>query len=125
MNKRLAAVFCVGLVTGIAATVAAVAWSGNTLASGKNSSRVLLENERVRVREALFMPGEKPGMHTHDLPHVGVIIDGGTLKFNSPDGKVETLELPRGAVGYRDANVTHEPINPGKTPIRVIEVEIK
>ena len=61
----------------------------------------------------------------HDLPHVGVIIDGGTLKFNAPDGKVETLDLARGAVGYRDANVTHEPINPGKTPIRVIEVEIK
>ena len=30
-----------------------------------------------------------------------------------------------GGVGFRDANVTHEAINPGKTPVRVIEVELK
>jgi mannose-6-phosphate isomerase-like protein (cupin superfamily) len=125
MNKRLAGVFCIGLVTGIAATIGAVTWTGGAWASAKNSSKVLLENDRVRVKEAVFMPGEKPGMHTHDLPHVGVIIDGGTLEFKAPDGKVETLQLPRGAAGYRPANVTHEPINPGTTPIRVIEVEIK
>ena len=91
-----------------------------------SSSKVVLENARVRVKDAVFAPGVKnPGMHTHELAHVGVVINGGTLVFRYPDGKSETLELPSGGVGYRDPNVTHEAVNPGKTPVRVIEVELK
>jgi len=91
-----------------------------------SSSKVVLENARVRVKDATFAPGvASPGMHTHELAHVGVVIQGGTLVFKYPDGKSETMDLPVGGVGYRDANVTHEAINPGKTPVRVIEVELK
>ena len=35
------------------------------------------------------------------------------------------MKVERGGVGYRDANVTHEPVNPGTTAVRVIEVELK
>lgn len=92
----------------------------------QSTSKVVLENARVRVKDATFAPGvSNPGMHTHELAHVGVVISGGTLVFKYPDGKSETLELPAGGVGFRDANVTHEAINPGKTPVRVIEVELK
>ena len=95
-------------------------------AAQKNTSKVVLENYRVIVKDATFYPGDNaPGMHTHKLPHVGVIIDGGTLVMRSPDGKVETLDLKRGGAGYREANVTHEPIAKGTSPIRVIEVELK
>jgi mannose-6-phosphate isomerase-like protein (cupin superfamily) len=86
--------------------------------------KVVLENDRVRVRDVTFPPGVT-GMHTHKLPHVGVVIDGGTLVFRYPDGKTETAKLDRGGAGFREANVTHEPTNPGKTPVRVIEVELK
>jgi hypothetical protein len=95
-------------------------------AAQKNTSKVVLENDRVIVKDATFYPGDKaPGMHTHKLPHVGVIIDGGTLEMRSPDGKIETMNLQRGGAGYREANVTHEPIAKGTSPIRVIEVELK
>ena len=95
-------------------------------AAQKNTSKVVLENDRVIVKDATFYPGDTaPGMHTHKLPHVGVIIDGGTLVMRSPDGKIETLDLQRGGVGFRGANVTHEPIAKGTSPIRVIEVELK
>ena len=121
--KKLGVGLLTGILIGAAGTLGVFAWTGGY--SRVPKSRVVLENDRVRVNEAIFIPGEKPGMHTHDLPHVGVIIDGGTLKFNYPYGKVETLELKDGDVGYRDAHVTHEAINMGKTPIKVIEVEIK
>jgi mannose-6-phosphate isomerase-like protein (cupin superfamily) len=123
----LLAVFCAGTVVGIAGGAATMLWvGGRTSAAEKSSSKVILENSRVRVKEAIFAPGDKnPGMHTHEYPHVGVAIDSGTLKFNYPDGKTETLELKPGGAGYRDANVTHEAINLGSKPIRVIEVEIK
>ena len=45
--------------------------------------------------------------------------------FRAPDGTSETLKAESGTVGYRDAGVTHEPVNPGDKPIRVIEVELK
>ncbi len=83
-------------------------------AAQKNTSKVVLENDRVIVKDATFYPGDAaPGMHTHKLPHVGVIIDGGTLVMRSPDGKIETMNLERGGAGYREANVTHEPIAKG------------
>jgi mannose-6-phosphate isomerase-like protein (cupin superfamily) len=95
-------------------------------AAQKNTSKVVLENDRVIVKDATFYPSDPaPGMHTHKLPHVGVIIDGGTLVMRSPDGQIETMDLKRGGAGYRPANVTHEPIAKGTSPIRVIEVELK
>jgi mannose-6-phosphate isomerase-like protein (cupin superfamily) len=117
-------IFCAGIAIGGAGTML---WIGvRTSAAEKNSSKVLLENDKVRVKEAIFVPGDKnPGMHKHEYPHVGVPLDAGTLKFNYPDGKTETLELKPGSAGYREANVTHEAVNLGSKPIRVIEVEIK
>ena len=123
MNKKMIAVVLgSGLLFGIVSALSVTAQAP----AGKNSSKIVLENDKVRVKDALFMPGDaKPGMHTHKYPHVGVVIEGGTLKFNYPDGKTETLELPRGGAGYRAANVTHEAVNIGTKPVRVIEVEIK
>ncbi|HXG68017.1 MAG TPA: cupin domain-containing protein [Blastocatellia bacterium] len=126
MKKKLIITFVVGLLVGVAGTLGLANYVGSAWAEAKSTSKVVLENDRVRVKEAVFAPGDrKPGMHTHEYAHVGVVIDGGTLKFNYPDGKTEMLELKRGGVGYREANVTHEAVNMGNQPIRVIEVEIK
>lgn len=125
--------FLAGLAAGAALT--AVAFTGGPIAASgseqtakpaaaASSSKIVLENSRVRVKDVTFPPGVT-GMHTHDLPHVGVVIQGGTLEFRYPDGKTETATLEAGGVGFREANVTHEPVNPGKTPVRVIEVELK
>jgi mannose-6-phosphate isomerase-like protein (cupin superfamily) len=133
MTQRLT--FSLGVASGVLLAggiwIGAHALSTDVLAQAatgghKNTSKIVLENDRVRVKDATFYPGDlHPGMHTHEFPHVGVIIDGGTLKFNSPDGKTETMVLERGGAGYREAHVTHEPINTGSAPVRVIEVEIK
>ena len=126
MTPPRVAWFAAGLVAGIALTLAATRAPVVVSAAAGNTSRIVLENERVRVKEAIFQPDTPhPGMHTHDLPHVGVIIDGGKMIFRSPDGTTETMDMVRGGVGYRGANVTHEPVNVGKEPVRVIEVELK
>jgi mannose-6-phosphate isomerase-like protein (cupin superfamily) len=120
-------IFGVGLSLGVVITLVAVKWGEvGGAAAEKSHSKVVLENDLVRVKEAVFAPGDKnPGMHTHEYAHVGVVIDGGTLKFNYADGKSETLDLKRGGAGFREANVTHEAVNLGRQPVRVIEVEIK
>ena len=91
---------------------------------GQATSAIVFENARVRVKNVTFPPGVT-AMHTHDLAHVGVVIQGGMLEFRYPDGKSEIMKLEPGGAGYRDANVTHQPVNAGKTAVRVIEVELK
>lgn len=95
-------------------------------ATAKYSNTVVLENDRVRVKDVTFPPGVlDTGMHTHDLPHVGVILTAGTLAFTEPGSRPEHVAFEAGGVGYREANVTHQVGNPGSAPMRVIEVEIK
>jgi mannose-6-phosphate isomerase-like protein (cupin superfamily) len=90
-----------------------------------SDAKVLLENDKVRVRQVLFQPGVRPGPHTHLYAHVGVILDEGALAFVEKGKKDETVNFKSGDAGWRDANVTHEVFNPGKKPVRVIEVELK
>ena len=129
MLKHIPA-FVAGAAAGVAVTAALAGGSAVASATAEQAEKaeanvkIVLENDRVRVRDVTFPPGVT-GMHTHKLAHVGVVIDGGTLVFKYPDGKTETATLDRGGAGFRGANVTHEPTNPGKTPVRVIEVELK
>jgi mannose-6-phosphate isomerase-like protein (cupin superfamily) len=132
MKKQFAG-FTAGVAVGsFLATAALVSAGITTNASGiaqatakvQSTAKVILENNRVRVRDVTFPPGETP-MHTHELAHVGVVIQGGTLVFKYPDGKSETAKLEAGGAGFRDANVSHQPVNTGTSPVRVIEVELK
>ena len=109
------------------AATSASAWVAPAQPAGaaKSSSKVVLENARVRVKEAIFAPGEKNPSHTHDLAHVGVILSAGSLTFSEPGKAPETVKFDVGSVGFREANVTHQVTNPGTTPMRVIEVELK
>jgi mannose-6-phosphate isomerase-like protein (cupin superfamily) len=132
--KKLIAGFTAGLVLGsvlaagvlVGGPLAASAADTSSQAGAQSQSavKIVLDNTRVRVRDVTFPPGVT-GMHTHELPHVGVVIQGGTLVFKYPDGKSETMKLDVGGVGFREANVTHEPVNTGSSPVRVIEVELK
>ena len=132
--KNLIAGFTAGLAIGLVAATAALVSSPLTASAvdvspqargaSASTAKVVLDNARVRVRDVTFPPGVT-GMHTHELPHVGIVIRGGTLVFNYPDGKSETMNLEVGGVGFREAHVTHEPVNTGSSPVRVIEVELK
>ena len=125
--------FWMGMVAGVAVTVGGsrvVPRVVTTLqampAEGKASYKTVLENERVRVREAVF-PGGVPntGMHTHQYAHVGVILTKGALLFTNPDGTTETVNFEPGSVGFREANATHAVGSAGPETMRVIEVELK
>ena len=105
---------------------AAAADRGLQTAPAKYSIKIALENSRVRVRDVTFPPGvPDTGMHTHEYPHVGVILTPGSLTFTEPGKPAETTRFESGSVGFRDAHVTHQVANPGTTPMRVIEVELK
>src|SRR5687768_14667961 len=73
-------------------------WAAQPAGGAKSSSKVVLENARVRVKDVTFAPGEKsPGMHTHDLAHVGVILTAGSLTFSEPGKPAETVKFDAGS----------------------------
>ncbi len=122
--------FLAGLAVGLGVSIAgAAAWSqtgGGPAAQAKPAYTTVLENERVRVRDVTFPPGVlDTGMHTHTYAHVGVILSEGALQFTDPGGKTDRVEFKAGSVGFREANATHQVGNPGRAPMRVIEVELK
>ena len=114
------------LVSTAGLRLTAVAAAPPAAGPAQSTSKVVFENARVRVKDATFAPGVRDAaMHTHALAHVGVILTPGTLVFTEPGKPAETVQFDAGSVGYREANVTHQVTNPGPTPMRVIEVELK
>jgi beta-alanine degradation protein BauB len=84
---------------------------------------VKLENDRVRVLEAILQPGEKEQMHSHPA-YVAYVIAGGKARNHLPDGTAAEGVLKAGDVLYREP-VTHWAENIGTTPIHLILVELK
>jgi mannose-6-phosphate isomerase-like protein (cupin superfamily) len=93
-------------------------------AMAKPAVKVLLENDQVRVREVVFAPGAGD-THTHEWAHVGVILTKGQLAFADAGKQEEVVDFEAGSAGFREAKVTHLARNPGKTTMKVIEVEVK
>src|SRR5262245_65632735 len=93
--KKLIAGFASGAVFGLVAATAAfmssslaasvVDVSPQARGTSASTARVVLDNTRVRVRDVTFPPGVT-GMHTHEMPHVGIVIQGGKLVLKYPDG---------------------------------------
>ena len=70
------------LVVGLAVRLA---FAQDPMQVGPNIYKLLFENERVRVFEVRFKPGERIAMHSHP-DHVVYVLDDGKLKLSSPDG---------------------------------------
>jgi beta-alanine degradation protein BauB len=116
--------FCSGVICG-GLLVGGFSYYVQSASAAGSEARILLENDRVRVRQVMFQPGVRPGPHTHQWAHVGVILDDGSLGFVEKGKKDETVNFKSGDAGWRDANVTHEVFNAGQKAIRVVEVELK
>jgi quercetin dioxygenase-like cupin family protein len=82
--------------------------------------RVKLENERVRVLEAVLEPGAKEQLHSHPA----YVIEGGKVRNHAADGKVTESEFKAGDTLYREP-LTHWAENVGTTTIRLVLVELK
>jgi quercetin dioxygenase-like cupin family protein len=84
---------------------------------------VTLENERVRVLEAVLQPGEKEQLHSHPDCIIRVV-RGGKVRTHGAEGTTTDTDLVAGATIYRPA-VTHWTENVGTTPVELVIVELK
>ena len=91
-------------------------------------SKLLFENERVRVWDLRLEPGESTGLHRHNCDYLYVAIGGGTLQGLNKDGEQKPLrDMSDGDVVFRniDGEEIHEAVNVGDEPWRNIVVELK
>jgi len=89
------------------------------------SVKLLLENEHVRVREIELPPGGSTGQHTHQVPELAYVFTAGTVKVSTPGAKPVLEHWLAGEARWRDAGVTHELMNAGDQPMRVLVIDMK
>ena len=92
---------------------------------GPKGTRVLFENDQVRVWEIELQPGETLPMHHHDLDYVVVTLTEGQTTVEWEDGRRETRDQTPGALTWREAPHAHALTNTGTTVYRNRMVELK
>ena len=99
------------------------AWAQDPALVNAKTVRVELDNDRVRVLEAVLEPGEKEQLHSHPASVLHVV-SGGRIRNRGADGKTAEIELTSGETSYREPT-THWAENIGTTRIHLILVELK
>jgi quercetin dioxygenase-like cupin family protein len=111
------------LLIAISLVVAGTATAQDPLKVGPKIYRKLLENERVRMLEVAFAPGDSIGMHSHP-DHAVYAVTGGKLRVTTSDGKTQVADLKAGDPIWFPA-VIHGAKNIGATPLKLVVVELK
>ena len=91
------------------------------LEAAPKQTKVLLENDKVRVIEVNFKKGDKVLMHSH--PDVLLyVIKGGKTRFTDANGKTTESESKDGTATFRAATThSHEHL----ADVRAIVIEMK
>ncbi len=96
--------------------------------SNQVGTKLLFENDRVRVWDLSLAPGESTGVHRHGNDYFFVTIGGGLLQGIDASGlKGEPRQMGDGEVHWRSLegeDAVHEAVNVGDSPWRNIVVEM-
>lgn len=90
---------------------------------GPNIYKQVFENERVRVCDVKFKPGDKIAQHSHP-DHFIYVLDPGKLRISKPDGTSSEADFQVGQVVWIAAE-THWAENIGSTEVHALVVELK
>ncbi|MBN9163585.1 MAG: hypothetical protein J0I07_21645 [Myxococcales bacterium] len=95
--------------------------------SHKVGTKLLFENDRVRVWEMHLRPGELSTRHIHDADYLFVYLTKSKLALLRESEPIETSEEPAGFVQYTDVGpgIVHAVENVGTDDHREILVELK
>ena len=91
----------------------------------KAKTNIQIDNERIRVTEYAFNPGDETGFHTHQWDYVVIPQTNGQLLLVDEHHVETTAALVKGEPYYRRAGVSHNVINNGREKLVFIELEIK
>jgi quercetin dioxygenase-like cupin family protein len=101
--------------------ISASVYAVDFLEAAPTQTKVLVENDKVRVIEVNFKKGDKVPMHSHpDI--VLYVIQGGKTRFFDESGKMTESMSKDGSAAFRPATThAHEHLD----DVRAIVVELK
>jgi len=88
--------------------------------------KVTVDNSKVKVTQYYSMPGKDvcgKGKHSHPA-HLTVLLTDAKVTITDESGKVSTQIVPAGTTFWSAAG-THEVVNSGKMPIKLLIIETK
>jgi len=91
--------------------------------AGAGMYRLLFENERVRVMEVTFQPGQKIQPHSHP-DHYIYVLEGGSLRLFKPDGTSTDVTIEPEQVIWIPAE-THWAENISTSVVKLLVTELK
>jgi hypothetical protein len=84
-------------------------------------TRLMFENERVRVWDLALAPGHSLEKHVHRLDYLYLVVSGGLIRFADPDNPDDAAD-----VQFEDDEVVYVPVGPaGKIDNRLTNVGTK
>jgi hypothetical protein len=95
---------------------------------GEVATRVLFENERVRMWELTLAPGEASALHRHDLDYVIVLLEGDRIAAVPGPGSARgprEAEVTPGRAVYLKRGDSEWAVNTGERPYRELLIELK
>jgi mannose-6-phosphate isomerase-like protein (cupin superfamily) len=92
---------------------------------GNVATRVLFENERVKVWEMRLDPGESSDLHRHALDYLLYILEGETIDADRPDGSSHRFPVQPGQLVFVPRGGTERAVNRSTTRFRELLVELK
>lgn len=90
----------------------------------REPTRVLFDNDEVRVQEVTFRPGEQ-GVNAPRPFRVIRVLEGGTMQRTHPDGRTDLIVYKTGDVIVYQAEKAFVPKNVGTTDIVFFVVALK
>ena len=118
----------VGLALVLAGAFTTTALAQDKKAADKKApvraQKMLLDNDRVRVTEGVFKPGEMNPMEPRGYRITRVLKGNTTIERTHKDGKVEKIEWKEGAI-YQSAADNASSKNVGKGTVTIYTVTLK
>jgi hypothetical protein len=109
---------------GVLAALLVPAFFAAGAVAGPAVQKIIVENDKVRVYEVTFKPGDE-GANVARPYRVVRALKGGTIERNYPDGKKQKVEWKAGEVKQLGPDTPYVPKNVGKTVVVLYGVEIK
>lgn len=88
-------------------------------------TKVIFEDDEVKVWNLIIDPGEASGMHTHHHNYFYYVVEGTKLEIHREDGTVDTVTMETGDVVSGKEGSTHDARNIGDARFRNVLVEVK
>ena len=85
--------------------------------------KILNDTSYATAMEVTYLPGKATNVHTHPA-FFAYVLQGGTLKVTTGDGKIEMLELKEGTSMLSAPLGPHSTINTGNKPVRLLVLEM-